>query len=102
MSDSIPKQPAMKIVVEEVAVEFDGEDPAVPDVRHMLDHTTERLTCPRTRRPTWSRSSCQSQARRTWRRCAGWWSAKWRRPSETCPLPLRVLQGDHRGAASTI
>ncbi len=23
--------------------EFDGEDPALPDVRHMLDHTTERL-----------------------------------------------------------
>ena len=34
---------AMRIVVEEVAAEFDGEDPALPDVRHMLDHTTERL-----------------------------------------------------------
>ncbi len=34
---------AMRIVVEEVAAEFDGEDPAVPDVRHLLDHTTERL-----------------------------------------------------------
>ncbi len=33
----------MRIVVEEVAAEFDGDDPAVPDVRHMLDHTTERL-----------------------------------------------------------
>ena len=34
---------AMRIVVEEVAAEFAGEDPALPDVRHMLDHTTERL-----------------------------------------------------------
>ena len=34
---------AMRIVLEEVAEEFGGEDPAVPDVRHMLDHTTERL-----------------------------------------------------------
>ena len=34
---------AMRIVVEDVASEFDGEDPAVPDVRHLLDHTTERL-----------------------------------------------------------
>ena len=34
---------AMRIVVEGVAEEFDGEDPAVPDVRHMLDHTNERL-----------------------------------------------------------
>ena len=34
---------AMGIVVAEVAAEFGGEDPAVPDVRHMLDHTTERL-----------------------------------------------------------
>jgi len=34
---------AMRTVVEEVAEEFGGEDPAVPDVRHMLDHTTERL-----------------------------------------------------------
>lgn len=34
---------AMQVVVNEVTVEFDGEDPAVPDVRHMLDHSTERL-----------------------------------------------------------
>ena len=34
---------AMRIVMEEVAAEFGGEDPAVPDVRHMLDHTTEQL-----------------------------------------------------------
>ena len=26
-----------------VAAEFEGEDPALPDVRHLLDHTTERL-----------------------------------------------------------
>ena len=34
---------AMQVVVNEVAADFDGEDPSVPDVRHMLDHATERL-----------------------------------------------------------
>jgi hypothetical protein len=34
---------AVELVVGEVAEEFGGEDPALPDVRHMLDHTTDRL-----------------------------------------------------------
>ena len=34
---------AVERVVGEVAVEFDGEDPALPALRHVLDHSRERL-----------------------------------------------------------
>lgn len=33
----------MEIVVAEAQKEFGGEDTVHPDVRHMLDHTAERL-----------------------------------------------------------
>ena len=34
---------ALELVVSEVAVEFDGEDPALPVLRHVLDHSREKL-----------------------------------------------------------
>ena len=42
--------------MEEVAAEFDGEDPAVPDVRNMLDQTTERAPSSSRGEPTLSRA----------------------------------------------
>ena len=34
---------AVERVVGEVAVEFDGEDPALPVLRHVLDHSREKI-----------------------------------------------------------
>lgn len=34
---------AVAQVISEVALEFDGEDPALPELRSMLDHTREKL-----------------------------------------------------------
>jgi hypothetical protein len=34
---------AVELVLGEVAEQFDGEDPAMPDVRHVVDQTNEKL-----------------------------------------------------------